>query len=428
LYCGVISLSEYLPQGEPATDPPAITPASNKRSLVLIFFVILMDIIGITLLSPVAPKIVLEYNSSAVMVTMVTVIYATGQFFSSPLLGRIGDKVGRRPVLLVSLVGQSLGYFIFGVAGSLWMLFLGRLIGGITSGNISTSSAYIADISKPEERSKNFAMISTAWSLGLILGPAMGGILGQINLRAPAIAAGVITLINVILAYFLLPETLPKEKRDTTPLRPRDYNPIASIGDMARKPGLGSLLLVYALFSFAFNGINSTSALYMIQKFAAETWQISVMMIMSGISIALANTFLVPRWVPRIGERKSGTSGLLGLAVFSTSVFLAPFLWLAFILNMLGSAMSAFIFPSITTLSVGFVSPREVGQLLGVISAVGSLMNIFGPLWAGFIYDHVMMGAPYWMGGIILVVAALMLFRTAPHSQPINLATEIVEK
>jgi MFS transporter, DHA1 family, tetracycline resistance protein len=421
-------LSEDLPQGEPATGPLAITPASNKRSLVLIFFVILMDIIGITLLSPVAPKIVLEYNSSAVMVTMVTVIYAAGQFFSSPLLGRIGDKVGRRPVLLVSLVGQSLGYFIFGVAGSLWMLFLGRLIGGITSGNISTSSAYIADISKPEERSKNFAMISTAWSLGLILGPAMGGILGTINLRAPAIAAGVITLINVILAYFLLPETLPKEKRDTTPLRPRDYNPIASIGDMARKPGLGLLLLVNALFSFAFNGINSTSALYMIQKFSAETWQISVMMMMSGLSIAMANSFLVPRWVPRFGERKSGTSGLLGLAFFSVSVFLAPFLWLAFFLNMLGSAMSAFIFPSITTLSVGLVSPREVGQLLGVTSAVGSLMNIFGPLCAGFIYDHLMMGSPYWMGAIILVMAALILFRTAPHSQPINLAIETIEE
>ena len=193
--------------------------ATNKRSLALIFFVMLMDIIGITLLSPVAPKIVLEYSSSAVMVTMITVIYAAGQFFAAPLLGRIGDKVGRRPVLLVSLVGQALGYFIFGVAGSLWMLLLGRLIGGITSGNLSTSSAYIADISKPEERSKNFATIATAWSLGLILGPAMGGLLGQFNLRTPAIAAGVITVINVILLYFFLPESLPKEKRDKTPIR-----------------------------------------------------------------------------------------------------------------------------------------------------------------------------------------------------------------
>ena len=154
----------------------------------------LMDIIGILLLSPVAPKIVLRYSDSAVIVTLITVIYAGGQFIASPLLGKIGDRVGRRPVLLISLVGQALGYVVFGLGGSLWMLLLGRLIGGITSGNLSTSTAYVADISKPEERSKNFAMISTAWSLGLILGPMLGGIFGQISLEMPAFIAGGVSL------------------------------------------------------------------------------------------------------------------------------------------------------------------------------------------------------------------------------------------
>lgn len=398
---------------EPEPGQPSGNRVNNRRSLALIFFVMLMDIIGITLLSPVAPKIVLRYSDSALVVSLITVVYAAGQFVASPLFGKIGDKVGRRPVLLFSLVGQALGYFIFGLGGSLWMLILGRLIGGITSGNLSTSGAYIADISKPEERSKNFAVISTAWSVGLIMGPALGGLFGQLSLETPAFVAGIVTVLNVVLGYFFLPESLPKSKRDITPLRFRDYNPVIAILDMVRKPGLGAIILVLALFSFAFNGINGTSALFMIQKFNAETWQLSVMMMLAGASNALSNTFLVPRLVPRFGEKKSGVLGLIGLALFSTTVFFIPFLWPAFFVNMLGSAMSSLIFPALTTLSIERVTHQEAGQLLGVTSAVGSLMNIFGPLGAGIVYDHVMMGSPFWMGAIVLLVSAYLLTRTS---------------
>jgi multidrug resistance protein len=385
-----------------------------------------MDIIGITLLSPVAPSIVLHYSDSALMVTMITVIYAGGQFIASPFFGKLGDKFGRRPVLLVSLIGQSLGYLVFGFGGSLWVLFLGRLIGGITSGNLSTSNAYIADISKPEERAKNFAMISTAWSLGLILGPTLGGIFGELSLEAPAFVAAGVTFLNVLLGFFLLPESLPKERRDHTPVRLRDLNPIISIYHIGRKPGLWLLLLAQALFSFAFNGINSTSALFIIQKFFAETWQVSLMMVLAGISIALTNTFLVPRWMPRFGERLSGVGGLLGLAVIAASLFFIPIFWLFLLINMLSSVMNSFIFPALTTLSIERVSAREVGQLLGVTSAVGSLMNIFGPLWAGFVYDEVVRGSPYWMGAAIYLVAALILFRTAPRPQPASQVNKTV--
>ncbi len=403
----------------PIIGQAAIDQAQKTRSLALIFFVMLMDIIGITLLSPVAPKIVLRFSDSALVVTLIPVVYAMGQFVAAPLLGKLGDKIGRRPVLLASLFGQALGYFIFGMGGSLWILILGRLVGGITSGNLSTSSAYIADISRPEERSKNFAIISTAWSMGLILGPALGGAFGQFSLETPAFVAGGVTLLNLVLGYFLLPESLPKEKRDTTRLQMRDYNPVASIIDMAGKPGLGAVLLVNSVFSFAFNGTNSTIALFMIQKFSAETWQLGLMMIISGASIALANSFLVPRWVPRFGVKTTGVLGLIGLAIFSTAVFLAPLLWLALILNMLGSAMSAFIFPTLTTMSVERVMPQEAGQVMGVISAVGSLMNIFGPLWAGLIYDHLMMGSPLWMGALVLLMASYMLGRiSSGASQP----------
>lgn len=398
-----------------ATDPGLLVndEAVKKRSLILIFIVMLMDIIGITLLSPVAPRIVLRYNSSALVVTLIPVVYALGQFVAAPILGKIGDKVGRRPVLLVSLIGQALGYLIFGLGGSLWMLILGRLIGGITSGNMSTSSAYIADISKPEERSKNFAIISTAWSLGLIMGPALGGLFGQFSLETPAFVAGAVTLLNLILGFFLLPESLPKQKRDTTQLAIRDYNPILAIIDMAVRPGLGAIIVISAIFSFAFNGMNSVLALFMIHKFSADTWVLSLMMMLSGVTIALANSFLIPFLAPRFSVKVMGVFGLLGLAISSVSVFFAPFIWLTVLVNIMGSAMSAFIFPALTTLSIERVLPKEAGQMLGVNSAVGSLMNIVGPLCAGLVYDYVMVGSPYWMGAIVLVIAAYLLIRTA---------------
>ncbi len=404
------------PSSPPIPNPDHLInhPAKKKRALALIFFVMLMDVIGITLLMPVAPSIVLQYSNSALAVTLISVVYALGQFAAAPVLGKIGDKVGRRPVLLLSLVGQALGYLIFGLGGSLWILILGRLIGGITSGNLATASAYIADVSKPEERTKNFSIISTAWSLGLILGPGLGGIFGQLSLEAPAIVAGVVTLLNVVLGYFILPESLSKDRRDTRPLILRDYNPVISILAMVRKPGLGAVLLVSALFGFAFNGINATSALFMIQKFSAETWQLSIMMMLAGAAITLTNTFLVPRWVPRFGEKTTGVGGLIGLGFFYICMFFAPLMWLAFVGNMLGSTMYAFIFPVLTTLSVERVLPNEAGQLLGVNSAIGSLMNVFGPLFAGFIYDYIMVGSPFWVGALILFFTAYLLFLTVP--------------
>jgi len=383
----------------------------SRAALSLIFVIMLMDVVGITLLAPVAPYIVQKYSSSALMVSMLTVLYAGGQFFSAPLIGKLGDRYGRRPVLLISLFGQAIGYLIFGIGGALWILFLGRIIGGITGGNLSTASAYIADVSKPEERSKNFALIGMAWSVGLILGPAVGGLLGQFNLQAPAYAAAGLSLLNVLVGIFILPESLPLERRETARMRPNDFNPIVAIFEMARKPGLGWLLLVTALFNFAFNGINSTSTLFVIQKFSAQPWHLSLLLGLGGIAVGASTFILVPRLVPRFGDNKVATVSLIAQSIFDVSIFFVPLFWPIFPLNMLVSAISAFTFPTLTTLSTDLVLHREVGLLMGVTTGLGSLMNIFGPLWAGAMYDHVMVGAPYWMGAVILVVAGVMLMK-----------------
>src|SRR5512135_3446316 len=206
----------------------------TKKSLVLIFLIMLMDVIGITILNPVAPYIVRHFNNAALSVSMITIIYAAGQFVAAPLMGKLGDRYGRRPILLISIFGQGIGYLTFGFGNTLWMLYLGRLIGGITGGNLSTAAAFIVDVSKPEERSKNFALIGMAWSLGLILGPAAGGLLGQINLAMPAFTAAGLSFINVLLCFFILPESLPKEKREILLIGLKDFNPIMSISNMAR--------------------------------------------------------------------------------------------------------------------------------------------------------------------------------------------------
>jgi DHA1 family tetracycline resistance protein-like MFS transporter len=386
---------------------------TTKRALGLIFFIMLMDIIGLAILYPVASYIVLRYSSEALMVTMISAIYAAAQFFSAPMLGKLGDRYGRQPVLLASVLGSAIGYAIFGIGGALWVLLLSRLIGGITGGSLSPASAYIADVSKPEERAKNFTLIGMAWGLGLILGPAMGAAFGQISLEAPAFTAAALSLLNLLLGFVFLPESLPRERRETAPIHANDLNPLVSIGKMARKPGLGLQLLVLCLFNFAFNGINSTEALFLIQKFAAQPWQVGLQIVLIGITIAAVQAALVRRLVPSYGEKVIALVCLLGQALSVLAMFFAPVFWLIYPITVLKSAVSGFISTTLSALISNSVSLNEQGALMGVNTALSSAMSILGPLWGGAVYDHVMLGAPYWMGAVVFVLAALMLTRVS---------------
>src|SRR6186997_2397989 len=257
---------------------------TKKRALRIIFLIMLMDVIGMSIMFPIAPYIVQRYSSEALMVTMLTVIYAGAQFFAAPALGKISDRVGRRPVLLVSVFGSAIGYFIFGIGGALWVLFLGRLIDGITGGNISTASAYLIDISKPEERAKNFTLLGMAYGVGFILGPALGGVLGHWRLDLPVYTAGIIFLISTALVYFQLPESLPVERRAKNRLVPNDFNPFASVARMMVKPGLGLILLIVALFNFSFDGVNSVTGVFIKNKFGASPLTLGLLMVSVGIA------------------------------------------------------------------------------------------------------------------------------------------------
>jgi len=384
---------------------------AGKGALGFIFMVVLLDLIGMTILQPVQAYIVREYNSDALTVSLLTVIYAAAQFVFAPILGRLSDRYGRRPVLLISVLGSAAGYYLFGFGGALWVLFLSRLIDGITGGNISTASAYVADVTPPQERAKNFALLGIAFGLGFVLGPALGGALSQISLAAPAYAAGTLSLLSAIVGYFVLPESLPSERRTAGAFRWHEINPLAAVFDMVRRPTMGMLLLVWCLFQFAFNGSNSIMAVFMIEKFSVLPYQIALLFVLGGIANAVVQGAFVGRLVQRFGEQKLALASLTIQGLAFVAIVVAPAYWVLYLIIIISSAGMALIWPTMGALTANQVPPHEQGQLSGVSTSLGSLMSVFGPLWAGMVYDQFAPAAPYWTGTILFALAVVVLAR-----------------
>ena len=407
---------EILP-GTPNPNQPSIIRQVLRRdkiALSLIFLIMLMDVVGMTILFPISAYIVRQYSDQALMITLLSVSYSAAQFFSAPVLGKISDRVGRRPVLLICLAGTIVGYLMFGIGGALWILFLSRLIAGITGGSISTASAYIVDVSKPEELANAFTLVGMAWGIGLVLGPALGGVMGQFDLRAPAFFSAALALINLGLGFFYLPESLPKERRETQPMRPGDFNTFQSIGAIGQMPGLAVLLVASALFNFAFNAMNSTETLFLIQRFTIQPWQIGVMTMAVGISISLVQALLVQKLVSRLGEIAVAFGCMLLQVLGALAMYFNPIFLLIYPIVILRSAAAGFIFPTLGTLSARRVSYSEQGVLMGVTTALNGLMGIIAPILAGLLYDHWAPGAPYWLAAIFYVAGAFLLRTQRP--------------
>ena len=218
----------------------------SKSILIFLFTVVLFDLIGATILVTVQAFIVKQYNSTALAVSLLIVLYAAAQFIAAPLLGRISDKYGRKPILLICLLGSAIGYFIFGIGGALWILYLSRIIDGFTGGNISIAQAYVSDMSSEKDLTKNLGIIGVAFGLGFIIGPIFGGLFSQISLNAPAYAAGIFSLTATLIGFYILPESIPKEQRNRSNIKLNELNPLRSIGKMLRLPVLGTLLIVFA--------------------------------------------------------------------------------------------------------------------------------------------------------------------------------------
>ncbi len=393
---------------------------SGKGALGFIFAVVLLDVMGLGLLLPIQAYIVRQYSQEALMVAMIPVLYASAQFFAAPLLGKLSDRFGRRPVILYSITASAFGYFLFGIGGALWVLFLSRLVDGFGAGSASTAGAYIADVTAPQDRAKNYGFIGMAFGLGFILGPTLGGLLSQISLNAPAYAAGILSSLAAVLGFFILPESLPREKRETKPLRLADLNPFASIFDMLRRPTVGGLLLTQCLFFFVFNGNNNMLPVFMIEKFTAQPWQVAMLFAMSGIVMAIMQGALVGPLVKRFSEKPLTVNSLVLQAVAAIGIVTVPAFWMLFPAAVLNSMGTGLVWPTLGALLANSVSSEEQGRVSGVSTALGSLMSIFGPLWAGTAYDRIAPAAPFWIGAIIFVLAGLFLTRVKVRAHESN--------
>ena len=218
-----------------------------------------------------------------------------------------------------------------------------------------------------------------------------------------------VSLLSVLLIYFMLPESLPKEKRETKPLQLQDINPFVAIGDMARKSGIALLLAITALFNYSFDGINSILSVFVIDKFSVQPWEIGILFVIVGIATTIMQATIVRRLMPIYGEKRLGMFSLSGDAIGALMILLVPAMWMLYPVLFIQSLVLSFIFTALSTLAANRVTEREQGQLAGVTAAVNGLVAALGPLGAGIVYDHVAPGAPLWMGAILLGVACWML-------------------
>ena len=405
---------------------------STKRNpaIVFIFITIVIDVLGIGIIIPVLPKILLELTGKGLseasqLSGYLMASYAVMQFVFSPIIGGLSDKYGRRPVILASLFGFFLDYMILVYAPTMAWLFIGRILAGITGASFTTATAYIADISNNENRSKNFGMVGAAFGLGFIIGPPIGGILGSIGTRVPFMFAAGLALVNALYGYFILPESLSKENR-----RAFDWkraNPVGSLRNLGRYPALVGL--VGALFCLQIAGQThpSTWSYFTMKVFNWNSDQVGWSLAFVGLMVAIVQGGLNRIINPKIGDRNSVIIGLLfygaGFILFS----LATKGWMMYIF-MIPFGLGGIAGPALQSLITKQVAPNEQGELQGGITSLQSLTTIIGPLVASNLFsyysdgkDHFQFpGAAFFMAGVLTFLALGVALKSFPKRQENN--------
>ena len=385
---------------------PATAPGDPPRAAVaFIFITVFIDLLGVGVLIPVIPTIVRQFAQGGFVVGLVTLAYSAAQFLATPALGAISDRVGRRPVLLLSLVGSAVGYALFGAATSLGMLIFARVLDGVTGGNISTAQAYLADVSSPAERGRNFALVGAAFGLGFVIGPAVGGALSQLGgPSAPAYAAGALSLAAALFGYLALPESLPPERRHPERLTLRNLDPFGSFFGALTRPALATLLWAWLAAQCAAAGLQSNFALFALDRFGLGPAGVAGVFTLVGVVGASMQGLVVRRALREGTEHRWATRCLAGSALGLCAIAIASSVPWLYVASALYSMTISFLMPSFTALVSQRTGSHEQGAMIGVLQAGAALMRVLGPAIAGLLYDHVGYSAPYWGGAVLMVV------------------------
>lgn len=361
----------------------------NNKALLFIFITLLIDVIGLGIIIPVMPDLIIsilhcDTPHASVISGWMMVAYSSMQFLFSPVLGGLSDRFGRRPVLLLSLLAFGLDYFILGFANSIAFLFVGRFIAGITGASFTTATAYIADISTPENRAKNFGMVGAAFGLGFIIGPAIGGMLGGLGLRVPFFVAAGLSLLNTLYGFFVVPESLKPENRRK--FEWKRANPLGALLHMRKYPALIGLALSFLLINLAGQSLPTTWAFFGKYQLKWSEGMIGISLAVVGLSIALVQGGLNRILIPKLGEKNSIYLGFLFYSVGMAVCGLSTHSWMAFV-AMIPLALGGLAGPSTQSLMSSQVPANEQGELQGTLTSMMSVTAIIGPIMFPYLFS-----------------------------------------
>jgi DHA1 family tetracycline resistance protein-like MFS transporter len=396
---------------------------SKKQAAVgFIFITVLLDVIGWGIIIPVIPNLIKELingdiSEAAKYGGWLTFAYAITQFIFAPVIGNLSDKYGRRPVLLTSLFAFSLDFLLLAFAPTITWLFIGRILSGITGASFTTATAYIADVSTNENRAKNFGLMGAAFGLGFIIGPVLGGLLGQFGTRIPFIAAAILCMLNFLYGYFILPESLDKDKR--RPFELKRANPIGAFLHLKKYPNLIGLVLAIFVLYVGSHAVQSNWNYFTMYQFNWTEKMVGISLGIIGLLVGIVQGGLI-RWInPKLGNVKSI---YFGLALYTIGMFLFAFAtesWMMFVF-LIPYCLGGIAGPALQAVVSEQVDPSEQGEIQGTLTSLMSASSIVGPPMMASIFYYfthneapfLFPGAPFVLGGILMLISTILAFRT----------------